>query len=79
MAKPRNVLYRHYDVEGLLLYVGITNNIAKRTRDHACKSSWYCNIAYIELEYYRFRKSVLKAELRAIRHERPLYNTQHKI
>lgn len=72
-----NVLYRHYDVEGSLLYIGITNNIAKRTRDHACKSSWFSNVTFIGLEHYRLRKSAVKAEMIAIRSEQPIHNKQH--
>lgn len=72
MAKQ--YLYRHYDKDGKLLYVGVSNNFEFRTQSHRYTSVWYEQIVRFTVDIYEDRKSVLKAEDLAIKNEEPLYN-----
>ncbi len=71
-------LYRHFNKEGKLLYVGIALNILCRLANHRGASSWYPEIARIEIEHFADRQSALKAEREAIAKEKPLHNVNHK-
>src|SRR5262245_53731705 len=66
-------LYRHFDINGRLLYVGISLTVLARTRAHRA-SSWAKNIAFIAIEQYASREAAEAAERTAIETERPLYN-----
>jgi predicted GIY-YIG superfamily endonuclease len=66
-------LYRHYDEDGRLLYVGISLDVLKRIQQHR-GSSWSRDITYIAIEGYASREAAEAAERVAIETERPLYN-----
>jgi predicted GIY-YIG superfamily endonuclease len=68
------VLYRFYDHDGKLLYVGITNTWYQRFHDHERKAGWFSKVAYSTFEWHENRKSVEAAELQAIRTENPEFN-----
>jgi predicted GIY-YIG superfamily endonuclease len=72
-----HVLYRFFDAEDRLLYVGITVGIAARLAKHEVEKSWYSQIARIAVEHFPTRGAVLAAERAAIQAEKPLYNIQH--
>ena len=67
-------LYRHFDRDGRLLYIGISLNAIARLAEHRDTSHWFSQIARVEIEPYPTRKAALAAELEAIRTENPLYN-----
>lgn len=69
-----NVLYRMRDGSGVLLYVGITLDVAARMRAHRGEKAWWPEIAAIELEHFRTRDELELAEAIAIRAEAPRYN-----
>jgi hypothetical protein len=71
-AKP-TALYRHFDGEGRLLYVGISLSAIIRLATHRA-SPWFDEIASVEIERYQTRKDALTAELAAIHNEKPLHN-----
>lgn len=73
----RQALYRFYDAEGVLLYVGITMNPAQRWKDHSKEKPWWVDVAHITLEDHSDREAVELAERAAIRRERPRYNVVH--
>ena len=75
--RGETALYRHFDAEGRLLYVGITNNYARRSGEHAEDKPWWRDVARSEVERYPTRKAALEAEKRAIIAEHPLDNDQH--
>jgi hypothetical protein len=54
----RTALYRHFDADGRLLYVGISMQ----------------DIATVRIEWFYSRKEALQAELRAITTENPAHN-----
>jgi hypothetical protein len=64
-------LYRHYDADGALLYVGISLYTVKRLIEHRERSPWFTSIARITVETFPSRDAALAAESAAIRTERP--------
>jgi predicted GIY-YIG superfamily endonuclease len=73
LAKPA-ALYRHFNVDGELLYVGISVSSLVRLTKHRHASSWFSEIAVVKIEHFPNRPDALKAEAKAIREERPRHN-----
>lgn len=73
----RTSLYRHYDADDALLYVGIALNHVSRLNQHRTSASWFYEIARIEVEHFDSRLAAETAERIAIRDERPLHNKAH--
>lgn len=74
---PRGVtLYRFFDAEHRLLYVGITGKKAARWAGHRSKV-WWSEAVTVALEHFDDRPSALAAEAHAIRTERPVHNVVH--
>jgi hypothetical protein len=71
-----HVLYRLYDEGGTLLYVGITNSITTRFTAHAKTQPWWSEVAGCRVEFYPDRAALERAELDAIRFDRPRYNVR---
>jgi excinuclease UvrABC nuclease subunit len=67
-------LYRFYDAEGSLLYVGITKFFEPRLKQHYKNAEWFFDTTHVRLEHYQTRQEVELAETRAIKTERPKYN-----
>ena len=67
-------LYRHFDCDGQLLYVGISKDPAKRTGEHSSTAHWFDKISQITVEKFETRKQVIEAEKKAIQNENPLFN-----
>jgi predicted GIY-YIG superfamily endonuclease len=85
MSDTTHTVYRCYDSEGRLLYIGCTQDLDARMAVHECDGK---NPASVELmrridllEYEEFpdRASGLKAEREAIAAEAPLLNTHHNL
>lgn len=70
----RTALYRLFDAEGRLLYVGIAFNPADRWRGHSSTKFWWHEVSRREVEWRETRGDALRAEAEAILVERPLYN-----
>ncbi len=70
------ILYRYYDAEDSLLYVGITNNQHKRFKQHHDKP-WMAEIARATFEHYQTRHEAEEAEVLAITKELPKYNVTY--
>ena len=77
MTRPTD-LYRHFDADGMLLYVGISLSAVSRLSAHKVGSEWFSKIARIEIETFETRESARDAERDAIATEKPRYNIQHK-
>ena len=73
----KTILYRFYDSQGKLLYVGITNNFDKRLQQHLRDKWWAPQIARTQKVLYPSRTAALSAEQRAIRSGRPRHNVAH--
>lgn len=76
MSEPTS-LYRHFDADGILLYVGISLSWPKRTKDHVRGSRWFDAVVKVEIERFASRDEALAAERRAIQAERPVFNIVH--
>lgn len=75
----RTALYRHFDADGALLYVGISLNSIKRTMQHRSGARWFEQIARITIEWLPSREEAEQAERNAIRSERPANNVVHAL
>jgi hypothetical protein len=67
-------LYRHYDINGVLLYVGISISSITRAKQHKAASGWWGEIVRIDIERFPNRKMADDAETVAIQTENPKYN-----
>jgi predicted DNA-binding transcriptional regulator AlpA len=70
----RTALYRLYDAQGALLYVGISGRPLHRVQHHRAKTAWGPEIATTTIEWLGTRQEALRAETRAIATEGPLHN-----
>lgn len=71
----RTALYRHYDEQGLLLYVGISHNVITRLEQHRDDSHWFSKIANVTIVWFETRAEAERAEREAIKSELPLHNS----
>jgi hypothetical protein len=72
-------LYRYYDSDGNLLYLGISLNAAKRASEHRKDKQWWNEVATIQIEHLPTgdRARVLEIEADLIKAEKPKYNVVH--
>jgi hypothetical protein len=75
--KP-HVLYRMFDVDKNLLYVGISNSAGSRWSNHANDKPWWPEVGSVEVEHFANRETVEHAERQAIDLEKPKYNIAHR-
>jgi len=73
----KTALYRHFDADGMLLYLGISLNSVARTAQHRACAHWFRDIARIAIEWHDTREAAEGAERAAIRNERPMHNVVH--
>ena len=67
-------LYRYFDDEGRLLYVGISFSAFARAVQHKRESVWFPKATFMTVEQYSSRKAACKAEEKAIKSEHPMFN-----
>lgn len=67
-------VYRHYDADDVLLYVGASVSPIARAEEHASCAAWYRQIARIDLQWFATYAEAIDAERRAIRDESPKHN-----
>ena len=72
-----NILYRAFDAEGTLLYVGASINPASRFEKHSRTQPWWPEVATITLQHCFDWDELDTEETRAIREENPKYNHIH--
>lgn len=75
-------VYRLYDETYDLIYVGITNRLVRRIRQHAWTQPWGNEIRFVEWNAwveFTDRAEAAKAEVEAIQLERPRHNTVHRV
>ncbi len=70
----RAQLYRHFDNDGKLLYVGISLNAVKRLAQHKIHAHWFESISQIKIESFETREAAVLAERNAISNENPIHN-----
>jgi DNA-binding transcriptional regulator YiaG len=71
--KEKCDLYRAFDADGTLLYVGISWAALVRIPQHS-KKEWFSNVARIEITKFGSREDALSAEKQAVIDERPQHN-----
>lgn len=79
LTPERTALYRLYDANGLLLYVGASRDPDARWKAHRFETPkpWHAPVASRTDEWLNGREEALVAEAAAIRAERPLFNRTH--
>lgn len=73
-------VYRHWDKDGRLLYVGCTNNPHRRWNEHRTDSlQWVFEVVASQVTWYPTRDLALVAEWVAIDTEDPAHNVQSSL
>ena len=72
-------LYRHFDANGELLYVGISANPVQRQLGHRTNAPWFPQIAKIEISQYPNKEVAEAAEKKAIMGEQPKFNINCRV
>jgi len=75
----KQALYRWFDADGVLLYVGISSTLPSRVKQHSKSAAWFDEASFMTIEWHEGRSAVERAERRAIAIEAPLYNLSHKL
>lgn len=70
----RTALYRLFNADGQLLYVGIAYDPKSRWYSHVNTSPWWPNVARKEVEWFEHRNAAVTAEMIAVRTEKPIHN-----
>lgn len=70
----RTALYRLYDANDQLLYVGISDNPRQRWGTHSAEQVWWPLVVRKTVEWFGNRREAAKAEAAAIRAESPAKN-----
>lgn len=70
-------VYRHFDANGALLYIGASFDPLRRFMGHLTTARWATRVASITVEWFESRAEAEAAERAAIEGERPPYNTFH--
>ncbi len=76
LALSKHAVYRFFDANGALLYIGLTVDPGARLRAHRSKPWWF-DIVRIEIERHETRQAAAIAERAAIKAEEPIYNVEH--
>ena len=69
-----HTLYRMFDSDDNLIYIGLTNNPPGRFKQHSQDKSWWDSVKYIAVEQFSSRDELIAAERTAIETERPIHN-----
>lgn len=73
LVNRRTCVYRAFDIDGQLLYVGISMNLSGRLDKHR-RSAWWPEVDEIVVEWFDGREAAKVAEREAILTEEPIYN-----
>lgn len=71
-------LYRFFDSNGSLLYVGISFDLPTRWVDHSSSKPWWHCVDTATIEHYPDRGTAEAAERHAIKTENPAWNVLHR-
>lgn len=74
----RTALYRHFDKEGVLLYVGISDCLSERDKQHRATAHWHNLVHHTQTMWLDDRKSARAQESIAIIREKPKHNIQSR-
>lgn len=71
-------VYKHFDKAGKLLYVGLTNDLIERHKQHRANSPWWQAIRRFSSSEYENRIDAENSEIEQIHNGQPEFNTCHK-
>lgn len=71
-------VYRFFDADGSLLYVGMTTLGPARWSQHATLQPWWQDVATATVAHYPSVEAALHAETAAILAEQPVHNVMHR-
>lgn len=74
MTGPIVYLYRCFDLDGQLLYVGITDNVDRRKKEHSKDKHWWRDVSRVTRMAFQTRTEALWAEWAVISTCNPIYN-----
>ena len=77
MTTKKTALYRHYDKDDVLLYIGISLSAVARLKQHQSSSRWFYDTAIMTIEWFDSVEQAREEELCAIKNESPIYNVVH--
>lgn len=70
----RTAVYRFFDADDALLYVGVTQDFLARRQQHASTKGWWPEVRRHVVDWFDSPADALEVELEAIKGERPRYN-----
>ena len=71
------LVYRVFDADDRLIYIGATKNLKDRMGNHRSLKWWHSLVARVETERHVDMESAFAAEAAAIAAERPAFNRTH--
>lgn len=77
MQDERTCLYRHFNSNGELLYVGISLDFVRRLQQHMIGSCWSEDIFLVTVTWFSTLAEAIEAEKAAIVEERPKWNKRY--
>ena len=78
LANVEHTVYRMFDQQDRLIYVGCTYDLEKRLQAHRRQMWWYYQIARITTETHPNRTEALKSETRIRDTEAPRWNIESR-
>lgn len=76
-ATERVAIYRLFDCDDALLYIGVAVDPRERWHGHSVEKSWWPQVTRKEVTWHDTRVSAEQAEAKAIKSERPRFNVEH--
>jgi|GEM_PF-3631458 len=73
MVNRDTCVYRFYDADENLLYVGLSMNLNSRLNSHR-RTEWWTDVVRCDVEWFEGREPARVAERRAILDEAPIHN-----
>lgn len=74
-----NFVYRAYDRNGALLYVGVTRNLSARYKWHRSASRWFADMASVRVTGPLMRNEAVDLERLLILKAGPIHNKQRAL
>jgi prevent-host-death family protein len=75
----RVALYRLIDAGGVLLYVGISDDVGRRWSQHLKQKTWWPQVHRQTVDWHPSRAAAEAAEAAAIQIEQPVHNVRHSV
>lgn len=72
------IVYRAFDADGALLYIGMTSDLTSRLKNHRSTKPWWDAVARVESSAPMHWATATANERDAIRAEQPKYNVAAK-